>query len=110
MPSAPPPPKAAREANVSHLIKEYTVRRAVNENGESTTRTVKLHDSQAAAKALCDVFGLKQEPRPNMETEDRQRRDMAESIERVRREHGDRAAEEYRQMLAADDLAGKYAN
>jgi phage terminase small subunit len=101
---------AARAANVSHLIKEYTVKRTASEAGESVTRTVKLHDSQVAAKALCEVFGLRQEPRPNRETEASKRRETEESVERVRAAHGDRAAEEYRQMLLDDEVTGKYAN
>ncbi len=100
---------AAREAGVSHLVKEYTVRRTTGENGENVTRTVKLHDSQAAAKALCEVFGLKQEPRPN-QTDERKRREVRESIEHVRAEHGDEAAELFRQSLLDDEVAGKYVN
>jgi phage terminase small subunit len=102
--------QTAQEGGVSHLIKEYSVRRTVNESGESVTRTVKLHDSQTAAKALCDVFGLKQEPRQNLQNAEAKRKEVQESIERIRAVHGDEAAERYRQSLLEDDLAGKYVN
>lgn len=69
--------KSAKERGVSHLIKELKVTRRtipadVDEEGEETFPEVletkyeiKLHDAQAAAKQLCNVFELEHMPAPN---------------------------------------------
>jgi len=64
----------ARERGVSHLIKELeiTERTILGEEGENSILErkykIKIHDSQGAAKHLCNVFGLEKLPAPNPET------------------------------------------
>ncbi len=74
--------KMATEAGVSHLIKELTVK-TDPVLGHVTSRTVKIHDSQAAARALCEVFGLKQEPRPNAASDANMKAEIEKSLVRI---------------------------
>jgi hypothetical protein len=63
--------KTARERGVSRLIKKLDyepVALQASEDGAPVTRyrcKVELHDSQAAARTLADIFGIKQMPREN---------------------------------------------
>jgi phage terminase small subunit len=65
--------KKCRENGVSHLIKEVETTKHVlaGEDEESCVtevkRKIKIHDAQAAAKQLCNVFGLEKLPAPNPE-------------------------------------------
>jgi len=74
--------KGAINAGVSHLIKEVTVKTDAL-TGAVTSRTVRVHDSQAAARALCGVFGLEQEPRPNAASDARMRDEIEKSLARI---------------------------
>jgi phage terminase small subunit len=66
--------KKCRENGVSHLIKEVeTTKHLIPGEDEDSCvtevkRKIKIHDSQAAAKQLCNVFGLEKLPAPNPET------------------------------------------
>jgi phage terminase small subunit len=79
-----------RALGLSHLLKEVEVterilRREVLIEGEDEPQDVlerkykiKIHDSQAAAKQLCNVFGLEKLPAPNPEA----MRRMDEAVDR----------------------------
>jgi phage terminase small subunit len=66
--------KEARRRGVSHLIRELETTEHIipgEDGGPDVTerkRKIKIHDSQAAAKQLCNVFGLEKLPAPNPET------------------------------------------
>jgi hypothetical protein len=62
-----------KENGLSHLVKEVETTRHLlpGEDEESAVtevkRKIKIHNSQAAAKHLCNVFGLEKLPAPNPE-------------------------------------------
>lgn len=56
--------KKAKQMGVSNLIKKLKTRTTAT--GEVITE-IEIHDSQAAAKGLADMMGLKQQPRVNEE-------------------------------------------
>jgi hypothetical protein len=64
----------AKVNKVSHLLKEVeiTERTILGEDGGANVLEkkykIKIHDSQSAAKHLCNVFGLEKLPAPNPET------------------------------------------
>lgn len=59
--------RAAREAGVSHLIRKLIIKRYWDKSKEAEVEetTVEMHNSQAAAKQLCSVFGLNKEAATN---------------------------------------------
>jgi hypothetical protein len=69
----------ARANGVSHLIKEIEI----TKDGRETKYKIKIHDSQSAAKQLCNVFGLEKLPAPNPETVSRLDRAIERFIEKA---------------------------
>lgn len=71
----------AKEAGVSHLVKKLKIRNYRDSNGNPVTQTeIELHDSQAAARTLAEIHGLKQQARQNDDDVARVSREIARLV------------------------------
>lgn len=72
---------AAKKAGCSHLVKKIKTRNLHDRDGNSVTTTeIELHDSQAAARTLAEIHGLKQQPRQNEDDVVRVNREIARLV------------------------------
>ena len=72
---------AAQEKGVSHLVKKLKIRSFRDKNGNLIKTTeVEIHDSQAAARTLAEIHGLKQQPRQNEDDAARVSREIARLV------------------------------
>ena len=91
---------AARENGVDHLIKKMKVTvRHTKDGARVETRECEMYSRLDAIGRLCDVFGMRGEPRPNTHDEDR-RREVEASLDRIAKENGVDRAAAAREVLA----------
>ena len=71
----------AKAAGCSHLVKKLKVRSFQDKNGNLIKSTeIEIHDSQAAARTLAEIHGLKQQPRQNEDDAAKVNREIARLV------------------------------
>lgn len=71
----------AREIGASHLVKKLKIRNFRDKDGNNITSTeIEIHDSQAAARTLAEIHGLKQQPRQNEDDAAKVSREIARLV------------------------------
>lgn len=71
----------AKEIGASHLVKKLKIRSFRDKDGNlNKTTEIEIHDSQAAARTLAEIHGLKQQPRQNEDDAAKVSREIARLV------------------------------